>query len=88
MHKVSDKNNKGFVKLKDYKLFDYEIPNIFLDFIIQNNKVIVKTELKIIKKNIKNNTLFLDGTDIFVEKIYLEYMLQKDSLQTFFGIKQ
>ena len=41
MHKVSDKNNKGYVKLKDYKLFDYEIPNIFLDFILEDNKVIV-----------------------------------------------
>ena len=55
MLKVSDnKNNKEYIKLEDYKLFDYEIPNIFLDFIIEDKKVIVKTELKLIKKNIKD----------------------------------
>ena len=46
----NNKNTKGYTKLDDYKFFDYEIPNIFLDFIIEDKKVIVKTELKIIKK--------------------------------------
>ena len=79
MLKVSDKkNNKQYIKLTDYKLFDYEIPNIFLDFIIEDKKVIVKTNLKLIKKNINTDTLSLDGIDIFVEKIYLdEFLLEK-----------
>ena len=73
MINVSDNTNKkGHTKLDDYKFFDYEIPNIFLDFIIEDNRVIVKTELKLIKKNINTNTLILDGIDIVVEKIYLD----------------
>ena len=80
--------NKEYIKLEDYKSFDYEIPNIFLDFIIEDTRVIVKTELKLIKKNINNNSLILDGVDIFVEKIYLDesllietnYSIQKNRL--------
>ncbi len=80
--------NKEYIKLEDYKSFDYEIPNIFLDFIIEDTRVIVKTELKLIKKNINNNSLILDGIDIFVEKIYLDeslltetnYSIQKNRL--------
>ena len=53
MIKVSD--NKDYIKLENYKSFDYEIPDIFLDFIIEDTKVIVKTELKLIKKNININ---------------------------------
>ena len=71
MLNISDnKNNNPYIKLEDYKSFDYEIPNIFLDFIIEDKRVIVKTELKLIKKNININSLILDGIDIFVEKIY------------------
>ena len=89
MLNVSDnKNNSPYIKLEDYKSFDYEIPNIFLDFIIEDKRVIVKTELKLIKKNININTLILDGIDIFVEKIYLDgiplvennYSIQKNRL--------
>ena len=65
-----NKHNKKYIKLDDYKLFDYEIPNIFLDFIIEDKKVIVKTKLKLIKKNISSNSLSLDGIDIYIEKIY------------------
>ena len=51
MLNVSDNKNKNsYIKLEDYKSFDYEIPNIFLDFIIEDKRVIVKTELKLIKK--------------------------------------
>ncbi len=89
MLNVSDnKNNIQYIKLEDYKSFDYEIPNIFLDFIIEDKRVIVKTELKLIKKNININSLILDGIDIFVEKIYLDesllvennYSIQKNRL--------
>ncbi len=89
MLNVSDKkNNNEYIKLEDYKSFDYEIPNIFLDFIIEDTRVIVKTELKLIKKNININSLTLDGINIFVRKIYLDetllaenkYSIQRNSL--------
>ncbi len=89
MLNVSDKkNNNQYIKLRDYKSFEYEIPNIFLDFIIEDKRVIVKTELNLIKKNININSLILDGIDIFVEKIYLDesllvennYSIQKNRL--------
>ena len=80
MLNVSDnKNNNPYIKLEDYKSFDYEIPNIFLDFIIEDKRVIVKTELKLIKKNININSLILDGIDIFVEKIYLDESLLEEN---------
>ena len=67
MHQDSDnKKNKKYIKLKDYRLFDYEIPDIFLDFIIEEKKVTVKTKLKLIKKNINTTTLILDGIEIFI----------------------
>ena len=80
MLNVSDnKNSNPYIKLEDYKSFDYEIPNIFLDFIIEDKRVIVKTELKLIKKNININFLILDGIDIFVEKIYLDESLLEEN---------
>ncbi len=74
-----NKNNKEYTKLEEYKSFDYEIPNIFLDFIIEDTRVIVKTELKLIKKDINISTLILDGIDIFVEKIYLDESLLQEN---------
>ena len=76
-----NENIKNYIKLEDYKLFDFEIPTIFLDFIIDKNKVIVKTELKLIKKNLSTKTLILNGIDIVLEKIYLdEFLLEKKIL--------
>ena len=73
MLNVSDnKNNNSYIKLEDYKSFDYEIPNIFLDFIIEDKRVIVKTELKLIKKNININWN--------KKKLMLPYSLRKDYL--------
>ena len=37
-----------YVKLEDYKVFDYEIPEIFLDFVIEKNFVNVTTKLKLV----------------------------------------
>ena len=80
MLNISDyKNNEKYIKLNDYKSFDYEIPNIFLDFIIEETSVIVKTELKLIKKNIHTDILILDGIDILVEKIYLDESILKEN---------
>ena len=81
MNNNSENNNYNskYIKLNDYKLFDYEIPNIFLDFIIEEEVVTVKTELKLIKRNNNNNnTLLLDGINILIKKIYLDDFLLKE----------
>ena len=46
----NQKNFTRYVKLEDYKVFDYEIPEIFLDFVIKKNAVNVTTKLKLVKK--------------------------------------
>ena len=57
-----------YVKLEDYKVFDYEIPEIFLDFVIKKNAVNVTSKLKLVKKNKNTRTLILDGKDILIKK--------------------
>ena len=47
---IKQKNISRYVKLEDYKVFDYEIPEIFLDFVIKKNAVYVTTKLKLKKK--------------------------------------
>ena len=78
-----------YVKLEDYKVFDYEIPEIFLDFIIKKNAVNVTTRLKLVKKNKNTRNLILDGTDILIKKIFIDdspieeeyYKQQKNNLK-------
>ena len=60
------------MKLEDYKVFDYEIPEIFLDFVIKKNAVNVTTNLKLVKKNKNTKDLILDGTDILIKKIFID----------------
>ena len=72
------KNKKSisrYVKLKHYKVFDYEIPEIFLDFVIKKNAVNVTTKLKLVKKNKNTRNLTLDGTDILIKKIFIDDLL-------------
>ena len=65
MNNPKNQNNiSRFIKLEDYKVFDYEIPEIFLDFVIKKNAVYVTTKLKLVKKNKHTRNLILDGTDI------------------------
>ena len=68
----NQKNISRYVKLEDYKVFDYEIPEIFLDFVIQKNAVNVTTKLKLVKKNKNTRNLILDGTDILIKKIFID----------------
>ena len=69
MNKIKNqKNISRFVKLNDYKVFDYEIPAIFLNFIINKNSIYITTTLKLIKRNKITKHLILDGTDIFIKK--------------------
>ena len=72
------KNQKSvskYIKLEDYKVFDYEIPEIFLDFVIKKNAVYVKTQLKLVKINKNAKNLNLDGTDILIKKIFIDDLL-------------
>ena len=86
------KNQKGisrYVKLEDYQVFDYEIPEIFLDIVIKKNAVNVTTKLKFVKNNKNTKNLILDGTDILINKIFIDdsllekeyYKQQKDNLK-------
>ena len=60
MNNPKNQNNiSRYVKLKDYKVFDYEIPEIFLDFVIKKNAVNVTTKLKLEKKIRIPEILFL-----------------------------
>ena len=86
---INQKSISRYVKLKDYKVFDYEIPEIFLDFVIKKNAVNVTTKLKLVKKNKNTRNLILDGTDILIKKIFIDdalleekyYKQQKNNLK-------
>jgi len=66
------KNQKSisrYVKLEDYKVFDYEIPEIFLDFVIKKNAVNVTSKLKLVKKNKNTNWLGVVAACVSLEII-------------------
>ena len=67
---INQKSISRYVKLKDYKVFDYEIPEIFLDFVIKKNAVNVTPKLKFVKKNKNTRNLILDGRDILIKKYF------------------
>ena len=77
-------NTKGqksistYIKLEDYKVFDYEIPEIFLDFVINKNAVNVTTILKLVKRNKNTKNLILDGADILIKKIFVDESLLEE----------
>ena len=83
------KSISRYIKLEDYKVFDYEIPEIFLDFVIKKNAVNVTTKLKLVKKNMNTKNLILDGTDILIKKLFIDdsliekqyYKQQKNNLK-------
>ena len=85
----NQKNISRYIKLEDYKVFDYEIPETFLDFVIKKNAVNVTTKLKLVKRNKNTRNLILDGKDILIKKIYIDdslleeeyYRQQKNSIK-------
>ena len=87
MDKTKNKNLK-YKKLLDYKPFDYSIPTIDLNFIINKKEVKVISEFKIIKENNLTNNIYLKGKDIKINKIFLneveinedQYNKNKDGL--------
>ena len=86
---INQKSISKYVKLKDYKVFDYEIPEIFLDFVIKKYDVNITTKLKLVKKNKNTRNLILDGSDILIKKIFIDdslleeeyYKQQKNNLK-------
>ena len=74
----NQQNISKCIKLEDYKVFDYEIPEIFLDFVIKKNAVSVTTILKLVKRTKNTKILILDGTDILIKKIFIyDLLLEK-----------
>ena len=86
MIKPKTQNNiSRYVKVEDYKVFDYDIPEIFLDFVIKKNAVNVTTKLKLVKKNKNTRNLILDGTDILIKKIFIDdELLPSGEIKTHF----
>ena len=76
------KSTSRYTKLEDYKVFDYEIPEIFLDFVIKKNAVYVTTKLKLVKRNKNIKNLILDGTDILIKKIFIDDSLLEEEYYT------
>ena len=76
------KNTSKYIKLEDYKIFDYEIPEIFLDFVIKKNAVNVTTKLKLLKRNKNTKNLILDGINILIKKIFIDDTLLEEEHYT------
>jgi len=76
------KSTSKYIKLEDYKVFDYEIPEIFLDFVIKKSAVFVTTKLKLLKRNKNTRNLILDGTDILIKKIFIDDLLLENEFYT------
>ncbi len=79
---INKKSKSCYKKLQDYKVFDYEIPEIYLDFVILKNKVTIKTKLELKRTNRLSENLILKGTDIFIENIYLDDCLLENKNYT------
>ena len=60
-----------YIKLNEYKPFDYSVPSIKLNIIINNNFVKIISEYQLIKKNKSTNQILLKGKDIEINNIYL-----------------
>ncbi len=88
MSNSSNKKSLNYTKLSDYKSPDFSIPNIYLNFIIENDYVKVISELSIIRNNLYTNTLILKGSDIKIINIFKddkklaedEFNVESDSL--------
>jgi len=76
--KISKNKISNYIKLNDYKPFDYSIPTIKLNIIINKSNVEIISEFILIKENIFTNHLSLKGRDIEINKIYLNNIELKD----------
>jgi len=79
---INQKSISKYIKLEDYKVFDYEIPEIFLDFVIKKNVVCVTSKLNLVKRNKNTKILILDGTNILIKKIFIDDSLLEENYYT------
>ena len=70
--KDQPKESLKYINLSDYKTFDYTIPEIYINFIIENKEVKVISEYKLIKENKNANLLKLKGDKIKIISIFLD----------------
>tara|TARA_Y100000589_G_scaffold313776_1_gene335422 strand:+ start:2954 stop:5545 length:2592 start_codon:yes stop_codon:yes gene_type:complete len=70
MIKKIDSNLK-YTHINDYKPYDYSIPTVHLNFIIEDKKVKVIAELTLLKINLKTSKLSLKGSNIKIKRILL-----------------
>ena len=76
--RISKNKILNYVKLNNYKPFDYSIPSIKLNIIINKSNVEIISEFKLIKENIYINNISLKGIDIEINKICLNNVELKD----------
>jgi len=69
--KDNKNQNLKYINLNEYKPFDYSIPSIKLNIIINDRNVKIISEFRLIKENIFTNHILLKGRDIEINKIYL-----------------
>ena len=79
MQSSKDKN-LNYINLNDYKPFNYSIPTIKLNIIINKSKVKIISEFLLIKENILTNYISLKGRDIEINKIYLNNKELEDNV--------
>ena len=60
---MNNSKNKvlNYINLNDYKTFDYSIPSIKLNIIINKINVKIISEFRLIKENISTNNISLKG---------------------------
>ena len=76
--KISKNKVLNYINLNDYKPFDYSIPLIKLNIIINKINVKIISEFRLIKENISTNNISLKGRDIKINNIYLNNIELKD----------
>ena len=67
--KISKNKVLNYINLNDYKPFDYSIPSIKLNIIINKFNVKIISEYRLIKENISTNYISLKGRDIKINNI-------------------
>ena len=78
--KISNNKVLNYIRLNDYKPFDYSIPLIKLNIIINKINVKIISEFRLIKENISTNNISLKGRDIKINNIFLNNIELKDNL--------
>ena len=77
----NSKNKKGlkYTYLSEYRIPEFTIPKINLNFVIEKDFIKVTAELSILKNNINKDILTFKGTDIKVLNIYKDEKILKEN---------